>query len=307
MRTVNKSSAGRRAAALALLLALAAGILPAGDTRAQQNPGAADSPRHAGAKVSPDLREQMQAARSQDETARVILQLKAPAGSQLQAMLGGGRAQVKGHFARLDSYSLDVPFEAVEQLADFEEVESVSHDREMYATGHVTTTTGAANVRTLPALKGTGSVAVDGTGVGIAVLDSGIYGEHLALKDASGGSRIVYAKDFTGEGITADPYGHGTHVASTAAGNDKLSGQSGTFAGIAPNATLISLRVLDSRGVGKVSSVLAALDWVLANGSRYKVKVVNLSLGAPAVDSYTIDPLCRAVRRMVDAGVVVVA
>ncbi|MGH9962453.1 MAG: S8 family serine peptidase, partial [Pyrinomonadaceae bacterium] len=59
-------------------------------------------------------------------------------------------------------------------------------------------------------------------------------------------------------------------------------------------------------GKGSISGVLAALDWVMANRLTYNVKVVNLSLGAPAVSTYTSDPLCKAVRRLVDAGLVVV-
>jgi serine protease AprX len=65
--------------------------------------------------------------------------------------------------------------------------------------------------------------------------------------------------------------------------------------------------VLNSSGSGKVSSVLTALDWVLANRNTYNIRVVNMSLGAPAVDSYVYDPVCRAVRKLVDAGIVVVA
>ena len=72
-------------------------------------------------------------------------------------------------------------------------------------------------------------------------------------------------------------------------------------------ADIINLRVLNSRGSGSVSAVLGALDWVFQNRAAYNIRVVNMSLGMPAVDSYRFDPLCRAVRRLVDAGVVVVA
>jgi subtilisin family serine protease len=147
----------------------------------------------------------------------------------------------------------------------------------------------------------------DGTGVGIVVLDSGIDPNHLAFKDGSNASRIVYKQDFTGEGRTDDPYGHGTHVASLAAGNGTVSG--GAYKGIAPNARIINLRVLNAQGRGTVSTLLAALEWVLANrnNAAYNIKVVNMSLGTAAIDSYENDPLCRAARALVDAGVVVVA
>ena len=77
---------------------------------------------------------------------------------------------------------------------------------------------------------------------------------------------------------------------------------------LAPNNAKIQI-VLDSQGLGATSTVLAGLDWVMQNRNNpvYNIKVVNMSLGTPSVDSYLYDPLCQAVRRLVDAGVVVVA
>ena len=287
---------------LALALVAAACALATGSRAARAPQGAGQTQR--GDKVSPELRQFMRAGGA--DTVSVIIQLGAQPTGQLNALLQRNGVRVHGRFANLDAVAAELPASVVNELADFEEIESLTRDRDVSSSGHMTATTGADAVRTLPSLK-SGSIKVDGTGVGIAVLDSGVYAAHLALKDASGGARTVYAQDFTGENKTDDPYGHGSHVASTAAGNDKLSGQSGTYAGVAPNASIVNLRVLDSTGRGRVSWVLAALDWVVANGSRYKVRVVNLSLGMPALDSYKVDPLCKAVRRLVDAGFVVVA
>src|SRR5207237_9281477 len=86
-----------------------------------------------------------------------------------------------------------------------------------------------------------------------------------------------------------------------------LGNYSVTYQGIAPNANLISLKVLNSQGSGNTSDLLSALNWVLANKSTYGIRVVNMSLGAPAISSYKNDHVCRAARAMVDAGVVVVA
>jgi subtilisin family serine protease len=145
-----------------------------------------------------------------------------------------------------------------------------------------------------------------GNGIGIAIVDSGIYAAHVAFSDpATGLSRIAVSQDFTGEGRTDDPYGHGTHVASAAAGNGLVA--QAQYIGIAPRATLINLRVLNSQGVGSVSTLLSALNWLMSNATAYNIRVVNMSLGMPAVDSYRNDPLCVAVRKLVDRGIVVVA
>ena len=77
--------------------------------------------------------------------------------------------------------------------------------------------------------------------------------------------------------------------------------------GIAPRARVLNLRVLNSRGIGSVSSVLSALDWLMQMAPAYNVRVVNMSLGMPAINSYRFDPLCVAVRKLVDKGIVVVA
>ncbi len=101
---------------------------------------------------------------------------------------------------------------------------------------------------------------LDGSGVTIAVLDSGIDNKHKSFATSG---KIKFSKDFTGENRTDDPWGHGTHVASIAAGDGAPT--SGAYEGIAPGANLVNLRVLNSQGIGRVSGVLAALDWLLTN------------------------------------------
>ena len=134
------------------------------------------------------------------------------------------------------------------------------------------------------------------------MLDSGIDSKHKSFATTG---KIKFSKDFTGENRTDDPWGHGTHVAAIAAGDGAPTG--GAYEGIAPAANLVNLRVLNSQGIGRVSGVLAALDWLIANKNTYNVRVVNMSLGTPAINSYEDDPICNAVRKLVNAGVVVVA
>jgi subtilisin family serine protease len=76
---------------------------------------------------------------------------------------------------------------------------------------------------------------------------------------------------------------------------------------MAPNAKLINVRVLGANGTGTSASAVLGLDWIYNNRAAYNIKVVNLSLGMPAIETWRNDPLCRAARKLVDAGVVVVA
>jgi len=144
---------------------------------------------------------------------------------------------------------------------------------------------------------------ITGKGVTVAVLDDGIY-PHPDLTQPI--NRIVAFKDFiNGRTLPYDDSGHGTHVAGIIAGNGTKS--QGIYKGIAPEASLVGVKVLDSTGGGRTSNVIAGLQWVVQNKNNFKIKVLNLSLGAPATVSYISDPLSQAVDEAWKAGLVVVA
>ncbi|MEV7617765.1 S8 family serine peptidase [Streptomyces sp. NPDC089799] len=132
----------------------------------------------------------------------------------------------------------------------------------------------------------------DGTGVKIAVLDTGIDSTHPDLA----GGKVAAEKNFSASADAKDHYGHGTHVASIAAGTGAKSG--GKFKGVAPGAKLLNGKVLDDSGFGDDSGILAGMEWAVAQGAQ----VVNLSLGGP--DSPGVDPLEAAVNKLsADKGV----
>ena len=138
----------------------------------------------------------------------------------------------------------------------------------------------------------------DGTGIGLAIVDSGIA-NHPDLKTPKGALRVVYQQDFVGGG-TDDHYGHGQSVAGITGGNGASSSGSSyfhTFRGVAPNVNLINLRVLDQNGHGTDSGVIAAIRQAINSRSKYNIRVMNLSLGRPVYESYTLDPLCQAVEQ----------
>ena len=188
-----------------------------------------------------------------------------------------------------------VPNSSLATLASQPGVQSVSLDRRVYGTLERTAATiGAAWVRE--------HLNFDGTGVGIAIIDSGVANWH----DDLGSGRVTRFADFVNfQPAAYDDYGHGTHVAGIIAGNGHDS--QGRRRGIAPGATLLVEKVLDATGQGYISNVIAAIDYAIANRDALGIRVINLSVAAGVYESYTTDPLTLAAKRAVEAGIVVVS
>jgi serine protease AprX len=131
----------------------------------------------------------------------------------------------------------------------------------------------------------------------IAIVDSGI---DATLPDF--GARVLEQVDLTSlpGNSPGDGRGHGTFVAAIAAGEAR------GYAGAAPGANLVSLDVMDDRGMALTSDVIAAADWILANKDRLGIRVANFSLHSEARSTIFTSPLDRAVERLWFSGVVVV-
>src|SRR2546423_11535514 len=278
-----------RFAAAGLALSLCLGILMSGIHGTWTQAAPKHGGRAHGAKLAADLQRTLKDG-SHDGRVRVIVEPAGAWSGGLDSELKQQGASVKGSFKNFAARAVEIKADDVEKLAERDDVAYVTPDRQVKLLGHVTLTSGA------DAAAATGGLSnYDGAGLGLVVMDSGIDSTHFAFADNSGHSRVVYSQDFTGEGRTDDPYGHGTHVASIAAGSGVVA--SGAYLGVAPAAKIINLRVLDSQGLGATSTVLAGLDWVMQNRNNpaYNIPVVNLSLGTPSADSYLYDPLCPAV------------
>jgi len=157
--------------------------------------------------------------------------------------------------------------------------------------------TGRLSVRDL-----TGAGLVNyGKGATIAVIDSGVN----ATPGLAG--RVIQGADFTGTGFN-DGYGHGTFVASLAAGTGRAADGSYTgIAGVAPGATIVSVKIADSQGRSTVGQVVAGLAWVINHQAQYGIDVANLSLSASHASSYLTDPLDALVEAAWFSGITVVA
>ena len=235
------------------------------------------------------LRQRAQAPRG---TSRVIDQTTD--GIDLDAVIKSLRGRPGRRLPLLKAQVAEVPDKALETLAGVPGVRAISVDRAVQGVMERTgAATGASWVRD--------TLGFDGTGIGVAVLDSGAAPAHFDLQDG----RIAHFADFVNFQPNAyDDYGHGTHVAGIIAGSGYASG--GARRGIAPGAGLVVLKVLDAAGNGYISNVIAALDYAVAKRETYNIRVINLSVAAGVQESYTTDPLTLAAKRAVDAGVVVV-
>jgi serine protease AprX len=141
---------------------------------------------------------------------------------------------------------------------------------------------------------------VDGSGVTVAVLDTGI----AKLPDF--GKRLIGGVDLSGEGNPfKDSYGHGTFVAGLIAGNGASS--KGTYMGEAPGANLVAVKVAGVTGATDLATVISGINWVIAHRDRYNIGVLNLSLGATPMSSTVRNPLDQAVETAWQAGITVVA
>jgi serine protease AprX len=238
-------------------------------------------------------------------TSRVIVTLKPgyfDASNDMKRM--GGR--LGRRLGLINGQVLDLPNAVIRRLSEHPAVESIHHDRP--TGGEMNRVAVSVGARAAQIQYGS-----TGAGVGVAVIDSGITGWHgdLTYQGTStavrvkNGQRVAAFVDFVnGRTAAYDDNGHGTHVAGIIGGNGRDSYY--VRAGIAPSAHLVGLKVLDDRGRGVISDVIAALEWTVANKAAHNIRVVNLSVGAAVTESYETDPLTLAAKRAVDAGIVVV-
>ena len=153
-----------------------------------------------------------------------------------------------------------------------------------------------------------------GSGVGVAVVDTGIAGDlpDFRVSATDKRSRVIGSAVVNPDATTAaDRYGHGTHVAGIIAGDSRNRDEGdplkGKFMGVAPKANLVSIKVSDDDGNATVLDVIAGIQFAVDHKSTYNIRVLNLSLESTAVESYKTDPLDAAVEAAWFKGIFVVA
>jgi serine protease AprX len=142
---------------------------------------------------------------------------------------------------------------------------------------------------------------IDGSGVTVAVIDSGINsrsGDDI-------GNRLLGSIEFNSNSTSIyDEYGHGTHVASIIGGNGNKS--NGKYVGIAPGVNLINVKFSSHDGTASEADLIHALHWVYENKEKHNIRVVNISSSIGAIQSYKESAVAAAVEQLWFGGVVVI-
>jgi serine protease AprX len=221
-----------------------------------------------------------------------------------------GKTDVEGRIAALggkvthdlhiiNAFAAEMTAEAALELARSESVRWVSLDAAMQSAGctQCVDTANLANayIRTIKADQAwNNSPYLQGQGIGVAVVDSGIN-PNGDLYTTAGVNRQVadirFNTDYNQN--TSDGFGHGTVVSSIIGGDG--SDSSGKYIGVAPMVNIINVKVSNDDGSSATSDVVKGLQWVLDNKAKYNIRVVNLSLNSTVVESYHTSPLDAAV------------
>jgi len=202
----------------------------------------------------------------------------------------------------VNGVSADVPASSVRTVRSMPGVLNVTADSPVEFMGGPTTHD-AKRIQKVVGADKLWQQGVHGTGVSVALLDTGIDASHPDLA-----GRVIACEDLSHERGTVahcqDTYGHGTFMAGLIAGNGASS--NGKYTGAAPQANLVAIKAAGYDGSADVSNILAGIQWAVAAKDTYNIRVLNLSLGTNSSQDYRVSPLNFAVERAWDAGIAVI-
>lgn len=261
-------------------------------------PAAVQTPVHSAA-VQPVLLEL--AAAQPDELLRIIVQ-KMVDDQQVEQLVQSLGGEILSDLSIIHAFAANLPASAIHELAASPAVRWISLDAQVVSTAAKAKKSDSTNYY-LDTLGHTALLKqnkdLTGTGIGVAVVDSGVS----KVNDLP---NLIKVSSFNPNAKSPnDTYGHGTHVAGIIAGNGPSGG--GAYKGIAPGVNLIGLKISDDMGMAYESDTVAALQWILNNREAYNIRVVNLSINSTVESSYHQSALNAAVEILWFNGIVVVA
>ncbi len=255
-----------------------------------------------GNKIFDDLEAKMAAA-SPDAKHKVIVTLNERlTDTQIAALqAAAGRFAVSSELPIIEGFAATATKGQIQALARHDLVSTIARDAPVHAFN--ADEQGAFGVTKAKlddyALDGRNWFGPSPANVVVAVIDTGIDLGHQDMF-----LHVVGWNDLVNGNPTAyDDNGHGTHVAATIAGGDPK--ETKLQDGVAPGSKLVGIKVLNSEGVGSTSTIVAGINWMVANRATYNIKVANMSLGSDGCSS-GVDPLSAAVNNAVAAGIAMV-
>lgn len=195
----------------------------------------------------------------------------------------------------INGCSCEMSTDAILKLTSDPDVEFICYDSKVFAVLDEARKTIGADFSL--------NTSYTGKNVTVAIIDTGIA-PHADLIYPK--NKIVGFKDFVNNKTKYyDDNGHGTHCAGILAGSGYSS--KGKYKGIAPEANILSIKVLDENGNGNTSDILSTVQWIIENKDVFKTRIINFSLGAIAQYKERRDPLVKAANRAIENGLIVIA
>jgi subtilisin len=232
--------------------------------------------------VNPANEEQLSSEKGgpPDGLVKVLIGFKEKPGAAQQAMVRGVGGKIKYTYHIVDAIAASIPQKAIDALQKNPNVRYVEPDGLVQALD--TELDNSWGVKRIGA--GLVHTSYKGTGIKVAIIDTGIDDYHPDLNVVDGKSFVDYTADYS------DDEGHGTHVAGIVAALDNDIG----VVGVAPEAFLYALKVLDETGRGYVSDIVAAIEWTTDPDGNPEtddsMDIINMSLGGGA--HYTLEDAC---------------
>jgi len=223
---------------------------------------------------------------SPDEKIRVIIKLKKPEGlikaqavkSHIKSDILNEGGEVIKEFSIFEGLAVEIPASKIITLVNNPNIELIVEDRPVKA--FLTESVPLINADDIWN-KIQAQTNITGKGQTVCIIDSGVDYNHPDLGGGIGpGFKVLGGYDFVNnDPDPIDDNGHGTHVAGIIAANGNLKG-------VAPDANIVAIKVLNASGVGSSIDVLAGIDWCVSNATIYNITVISMSLGGGLYTSY---------------------